>query len=105
MKKLRLKLDRVNYRSAYWEAKARDCHLDKNRVKLCAEMSSLKEEIASLHLTNAELNEAVQSVMSESDIATFEGGKYSDDVRACVYELLSLNVGVRNVAPIIRCVL
>ena len=38
-------------------------------------------------------------------ISTFEGGKYTDDVRACVYELLSLNVGVSNIAPIIRCVL
>ena len=61
--------------------------------------------MASLQLTNAELNEAVQSVMSESHISTFEDGKYTDDVRACVYELLSLNVGVCNVAPIIRCVL
>ena len=67
-------------------------------------MSSLNQEIASLHITNAELNEAIQLVMSESDISTFEGGKYTDDVRACVYELLSLNVGDRNVAPIIRCV-
>ena len=38
-------------------------------------------------------------------ISTFEDGKYTDDVRACVYEHLSLNVGVRNVAPIICCVL
>ena len=105
LKKLRLKLDRVNHRSAYWEAKTRDSRLEKNTAKLRAEMSSLKEEIASLHLTNAELNEAIQSVMSESDISTFEDGKYTDDVRVCVYELLSLNVGVRNVAPIIRCVL
>ena len=101
LKKLRLKLDRVNHRSAYWEAKTRDSRLEKNTAKLRAEMSSLKEEIASLHLTNAELNEAIQSV-SESDISTFEDDKYTDDVRACVYEL---NVGVRNVAPIIRCVL
>jgi len=35
-------------------------------------------------------------------IATFESGKYTDDVRACVYE--SLNVGIHNVAPIFRCV-
>ena len=105
LKKLRSKLDRVNHRSAYWEAKAHDYCLEKNTAKLRTEMSSLKEEIASLHLTNAELNEAVQSVMSESDISTFENGKYTDDVRACVYELLSLNVGVCNVAPIIRCVL
>ena len=71
LKKLRLKLDRVNHRSAYWEAKTRDSRLEKNTAKLRAEMSSLKEEIASLHLTNAELNEAIQSVMSESDISTF----------------------------------
>ena len=43
--------------------------------------------------------------MSESDISTFEHGKYTDDVRACVYELLCLNVGIRNVALTIRCVL
>ena len=97
-----LKKLRLNHRSAYWEAKTRDSRLEKNTAKLHAEMSSLKEEIASLHLTNAE---PIQSVMSESDISTFEDGKYTDDVRACVYELLSLNVGVRNVAPIIRCVL
>lgn len=41
--------------------------------------------------------------MSE-EVVTFEGGKYTDDVRTCIYELLSLNVGVKNVAPIIRCV-
>ena len=43
--------------------------------------------------------------MSSDEIVTFEGGRYNDDVRACVYELLSLNVGVRNIKPIIQCVL
>ena len=42
--------------------------------------------------------------MSEPS-TTFENGRYTDDVRACIYELLSLNVGVQNVAPIVRCVL
>ena len=45
------------------------------------------------------------SFLTSDEVTTFEGGKYTDDVRACVYELLSLNVGVRNVAPIIRSVL
>ena len=35
LKKLRLKLDRVNHRSAYWEAKAHDCHLEKNSQTMC----------------------------------------------------------------------
>ena len=58
LKKLRMKLDRVNHRSAYWEAKAHESRSEKNGAKLCAEITSLEEEIASLHLTNAELNEA-----------------------------------------------
>ena len=37
-----------------------------------------KEEMASLHLTLAELNEAIQSVMSASKLSTFEDGKYTD---------------------------
>ena len=32
-------------------------------------------------------------------------GKYTDDVRACCCELLSLNVGINNVVPIITAVL
>ena len=36
---------------------------------------------------------------------TFEGEKYTDDIRACIYELLSLNVGIRNIGPTINCVL
>lgn len=40
-----------------------------------------------------------------AEIKTFEGGKYTDDIRTCIYELLSLNVGTHNVASIIKCVL
>ena len=51
------------------------------------------------------MKDVVESLLSSEEIATFENGKYTDDVRACVYELLSLNVGVQNIAPVIRCAL
>ena len=35
----------------------------------------------------------------------YQVGEYTDDVRACIHELLSLNVGVSNIAPVIHCVL
>ena len=38
-------------------------------------------------------------------LVMFCDGKYTDNVRACCYELLSLNVGVNNVVPIIKAVL
>ena len=38
-------------------------------------------------------------------ITTYDRGKYSDDIRSCCYELLSLNVGIRNIKPVIKTVL
>ena len=57
------------------------------KKELELEIRSLKEEIYCLSLYHA-----IQSV--EIEITTFENGKYTDDVRTCIYELLSLNVGV-----------
>ena len=51
------------------------------------------------------MSETLESILSSIEISTFESGRYTDDLRACVYELPSLNVGVCNVALIIRCVL
>ena len=58
--------------------------------KLQSENTELKEEIAQLQ---------------ERRVVTFEAGRYTDEVRQCYLELLSMNVGVNNVAPIIRSVL
>ena len=56
--------------------------------------------------SNVELQEKVNELLSTDDeIQTFAKGKFNDDVRACCYELLSLNVGIRNVAPVIRSVM
>lgn len=105
LKKLKAKLDRVNHRAAYWKTKAAGICLRKGDPKLRDEILLLKKEVAALDLSNAELNETIQSILSEPEIITFENGRYTDDVRACIYELLALNVGVRNVAPIVCCVL
>ena len=38
----------------------------------------------SLDLDNAEMSETLESILTSEEIATFESGKYTDDVRACV---------------------
>lgn len=103
---LKAKLARVNHRVTYWRAKLDDVQTKKSmrQAKYCNKIEALKQELYASDLKNAELREALDSELS-SEIDTFEKGKYNDDVRACVYELLSLNVGVRNIAPIILCVL
>ena len=49
-----------------------------------------------------ELHETVEKLLTESEeIATFEKGKYLDNIRSCCYELLSFNVGVKNIEKVI----
>ena len=68
-------------------------------------IEQLKDKLSCLVSDNAEMAETLESVLKDTEVHIFEGGRYTDNVRACIYELLSLNVGVRNVAPIIRYVL
>ena len=67
----------------------------------------LQIKVAELEEENLDLFEKVEEVMAEASdqIVTFEKGKFTNDVRACCYELLSLNVGVNNVKPVINAVL
>ena len=54
------------------------------------------------------MQDTAEEIMSSSldkEISTFHKGKYTDDIRACCYELLSLNGGVRNVVPVIKSVI
>ena len=103
MSVLQKKLNTVNHRATYWKQKAGEAqkHYSTQNKQLQEEIKLLKEKVNSLDL---ELSETIESSI-DTTIKTFEGGKYTNDVRACVYELLSLNVGVCNVAPVIRCVL
>ena len=101
---LRAKINRVSHRAMYWRSRAGSIGY-KNIEKACElrkAIKTLKEKVSFLDLCNAEMSE---SILQSDMISTFEGGKYTDDVRACVYELLSLNLGVSNIAPVIRCVL
>ena len=49
-------------------------------------------------------NENLIETQSKKILPTFDSGKFNDSIRQCCIELLSLNVGIRNVEPIIRSV-
>ena len=68
-------------------------------------IEKLQKEFSYLDSANAEMAETLESVLVDTEIYTFEGGRYTNNLCACIYEFLSLNVGVRNVGPIICCVL
>ena len=107
MEQLRVKLNSVNHRALYWKKRASEIvdHQSSSKASYKHQIDKLKEELYYLERDNAEMTETIESIMQDTEVQAFECGKYTNDVRACIYELLSLNVGVRNVAPIIRCVL
>ena len=75
-------------------------------VKQQKQSLQLAEEVDQLVQDNADLQQIIDEVTeSNHKLVTFCNGKYTDNVCACCYELLSLNVGVNNVVPIIKTVL
>lgn len=102
---LRIKLNRLNHHALYWKKRIKDITIPKKTVTKCQHdyIEKLQNELFFLDSTNAEMVESLEAVLADTEVHTFEGGRFTNDVRACIYEL-SLNVGVRNVAPIIRCV-
>ena len=83
---LKSKLDRVNHHVAYWRTKLDDLQakLNMKQAKCHTKIESLKQEIYSLDLQNDELRQTLDSELG-LEINTFENGKYTDDMKACVY--------------------
>lgn len=57
-----------------------------------------------LKQANAQLFDQVHNLQTRK-VTTYMDGKYTDDVRICVMELLSRNVGIRQIEPVIRAVM
>ena len=91
---LRAKLNRINHRALYWKKRIAEITIQQNETKKAHlhKIDKLKEEIYSLEMENMEMEETIKSIMKDTEVHTFEGGKYTNDVRACIYELLSLKL-------------
>ena len=102
---------RLNQRILYWKEKAQNlANMDNDEtveelIHYHEEIEKQNEQITNLESDNIQLKEQVESFLKSDDIISFEGGKYTDDIRACYYELMSMNVGLRNIESIIRSVL
>ena len=104
--------DRLRHKLTYWKKKFTQLKMsvDERADELLVEheqvQGDLMEKICELENDNSELHELVDDLMSStSEISTFAHGKYTDDIRLCCYELLSLNVGINNIKPVITSVL
>ena len=108
---LKKRIDRIRHRVTYWKEKYSNLSMLNEELQIKLELDNekvqavLHEEIFQLEQKNLDLQDTVEELISAEDIVTYQKGKYTDDVRACCYELLSLNVGVQNVKAVITTVL
>ena len=94
------------------------CHALKTNIQAaeCKYCASQERELQELRQRNIELqhhNASLRDEMSElkqklenvKKLETFEDGKYTNQLRMCIMELLSMNVSINNVESVIRAVL
>ena len=113
VKQLRKDKDKLRHRVDYWRTKSHYLKSSSEEsdiqeiVEKQRKISTLKDDLQILEQNNVELKNQLEEMTSSTDreIETVHKGRFNDDIRSCCYELLSLNVGIRNVDPVIRAVL
>ena len=75
-----------------------------NLTFLKSEVKELSEKVESLNKENIYLNGLLE-LLEDEKIVTFERGRYSNDIREVIMELLSLNVSMNKVNNVIKIVL
>ena len=79
---------------------------ESNECNECTILEQIKMEKEELLHINSEYRDMIKELQSKKGKLTFyQEGKYTDDLRMCIMELLSCNVGILNVEPIIKSVL
>jgi transcriptional regulator NrdR family protein len=68
------------------------------------EMQVLEQKTSLLLLEKTELNQLVD-ILNDDEIVTFENGRYCNEVRETIMELLSLNVSMNKVNEVIHTVI
>ena len=69
--------------------------------KLDATITELKKQNQELLEKNAELKDGMSK---PNKVKFFSEGKYTDDLRVCIMELLTLNVGILKIEPVLLSV-
>ena len=100
-----LKQEKQKLQQKFWREgkKITDCRktLEEEIVNERADLELKQKE---LELREKELD-YLQSIYENDTIRTFHEGKYTDEVRLCIMELLSMNVSINKVNEIICIVL
>ena len=66
----------------------------------------MRQTVQEIEEDKIELQDKLSELFCTDEmVRTFHKGAFTDDVRVCCLELLSMNVGIKNVDPVIRSVI
>ena len=65
-------------------------------------IEELNDEGIELQNENADLRDQLQAFLDDDEIASFENGKYKDDVRQVYYSLINKGISIRNIESTIH---
>ena len=77
-----------------------------SKLHTCTNCGLLEAKVKDLKTENEELQEDNAELIDECDrhIKLYRENKYTDDLRLCIMELLSYNVGILKIEPILKSV-
>ena len=89
-----------------WKLKKKKQTLEEEASNLYTEedLQCLEDRVSFLSQKNKEI-EQLLALMEDDVISTFENGKYTDEIREAIMELLQMNVSMTKVKNVIRTVL
>jgi chromosome segregation ATPase len=68
----------------------------------CAELLLEKDELK--EKCEERVQEQIEAFLMENDVCTFKNGRYEDSVREVYQDLMTMNVGAKNVEKVVRIV-
>ena len=77
---------------------------EKLKAEVAQEQNEIELKVKEIKIKQKELD-YLQTVLDSQQIQTFHDGKYNDNIRLCIMELLSMNVSVNKVNEVIQTVI
>ena len=97
--------DQLRHKANYWRTKTNQMKSSSDEREIETMVDKQRQDLQNIEDHNIELRDKLSELSTDEQIETFYKGRFTDDVRTCCYELLSLNVGIRNVELVIRSVM
>ena len=94
----------LQYKVCYLKRKVTEVSTENTGSACLDEIADLQKNIEDLNRENKELQELI-CLLQDEEIIVFQNGRYCDDIRETIMELLNMNVSMNKVNDVIKLVL